>query len=52
MERFVRTGTSRAEGSGLGLAIVGGIARAHGGTVVIDDSTVGARVRLHLPVGG
>ncbi|WP_377640260.1 sensor histidine kinase [Oryzobacter terrae] len=52
MDRFVRTGTSRAEGSGLGLAIVGGIARAHGGSVVVDDTAVGARVRLHLPVGG
>ena len=52
MERFVRAGTSRAEGSGLGLAIVGGIARAHGGEVVVDDTAVGARVRLQLPVGG
>lgn len=52
MERFVRTGSSQAEGSGLGLAIVGGIARAHGGEVVIDDTAAGARVRLRLPVGG
>lgn len=50
--RFVRAGTSRAEGSGLGLAIVDGIARAHHGRVAIDDTDAGARVRIHLPVGG
>ncbi len=52
LERFVRSGTSRADGAGLGLAIVAGIARAHHGEVVIDDTDAGARVRLHLPVGG
>lgn len=50
--RFVRAGTSRAEGSGLGLAIVDGIARAHHGRVLIDDTDAGARVRIHVPVGG
>jgi signal transduction histidine kinase len=52
LDRFVRAGTSRADGSGLGLAIVAGIARGHHGEVVIDDTDAGARVRLHLPVGG
>lgn len=52
LERFVRAGTSRADGAGLGLAIVAGIARAHHGEVVIDDTVAGARVRLHLPVRG
>lgn len=51
-ERFVRAGTSRVEGAGLGLAIVGGIAHAHRGEVVLDDTDAGARFRLHLPVGG
>jgi signal transduction histidine kinase len=50
--RFVRAGTSRAEGSGLGLAIVDSIARAHHGRVMVDDTDAGARVRLHVPVGG
>jgi signal transduction histidine kinase len=52
LQRFVRTGSSRSEGSGLGLAIVAGIARAHGGTVVVDDTDRGARVRIHLPREG
>jgi signal transduction histidine kinase len=50
--RFVRAGTARVGGSGLGLAIVDGIARAHHGKVVVDETNTGARVRLHLPVGG
>ncbi|WP_258059999.1 MULTISPECIES: cell wall metabolism sensor histidine kinase WalK [unclassified Rathayibacter] len=54
LERFVRLDEGRARdagGSGLGLAIVAGIARAHGGRVVVDDSALGgARVEVRVPL--
>jgi CheY-like chemotaxis protein len=37
------------EGTGLGLSISHGIASAHGGTLTLVDSPVGARFRLTLP---
>ncbi|WP_214465646.1 sensor histidine kinase [Microbacterium flavescens] len=52
-ERFVRLDEARsrdAGGSGLGLAIVAEIARAHGGSVRLDDAALGgARFTLSLP---
>ena len=52
-ERFVRLDSARsrdAGGSGLGLAIVAEVAAAHGGSVSVQDSTLGgARFELELP---
>ncbi|PPF12615.1 ATP-binding protein [Rathayibacter sp. AY1A5] len=54
LERFVRLDEGRARdagGSGLGLAIVAGLARAHGGRVVVGDSALGgARVEVRVPL--
>ncbi|QHC74654.1 ATP-binding protein [Rathayibacter sp. VKM Ac-2805] len=54
LERFVRLDEGRtrdAGGSGLGLAIVAGIARVHGGRVVVGDSELGgARVEVRVPL--
>jgi signal transduction histidine kinase len=50
--RFHRTDAARdrdSGGSGLGLAIVQAIATAHGGTVRVAESDVGARLELELP---
>ncbi|MCM1011341.1 MULTISPECIES: sensor histidine kinase [unclassified Brevibacterium] len=49
-DRFNR-GTSDGDGFGLGLSIVEAIARAHGGTVTLDPTEVGAQFRLTLPKG-
>ncbi|MFG1859432.1 sensor histidine kinase [Microbispora bryophytorum] len=54
-ERFVRLDEARRRdsgGSGLGLAISRDIARAHKGTLRIEDSPVGARFVLMLPLVG
>ncbi|MBF8189829.1 HAMP domain-containing protein [Nonomuraea sp. K274] len=51
-ERFTRLDDGRrrdAGGSGLGLAISRDIARSHGGTLFVADSTRGARFVLRLP---
>ncbi|MFC0037156.1 sensor histidine kinase [Actinomadura rayongensis] len=51
-ERFARLKASRekdANGTGLGLPIALQIARAHGGTLRIEDSPKGARFVLRLP---
>ncbi|MGV3713628.1 ATP-binding protein, partial [Pseudolysinimonas sp.] len=52
-ERFVRLDEGRARdagGSGLGLAIVAEIARAHGGSVRVEGSSLGgARFVVTLP---
>jgi signal transduction histidine kinase len=56
LERFVRLDEGRARdagGSGLGLAIVTEIARAHGGTVRVEQAPLGgARFALVLPSAG
>lgn len=54
-ERFVRLDDARDRdrgGSGLGLAIVLGIARAHHGTVRVEDRAPGAHLTVELPVAG
>ncbi|WP_328816945.1 sensor histidine kinase [Nonomuraea cypriaca] len=54
-ERFVRLDESRRRdpgGSGLGLAISRDIARAHHGTLRVEDSPRGARFALRLPLMG
>lgn len=48
-EPFVRRNPHGA-GAGLGLKMVRDIARAHGGDVVIVDSSIGAAFRINLPV--
>ena len=53
-DRFVRLDDARARdtgGSGLGLAIVREIARAHGGSVQVEDAPDlgGARLSVTLP---
>jgi two-component system, OmpR family, sensor kinase len=50
-ERFVRGPSDGSEGSGLGLAIVSDVARAHGGTVVLEHPPQGsgARFVVRLP---
>ena len=52
-ERFTRLEAARSRttgGTGLGLAIARDIAAAHGGTLRIEDSKVGARFVLRLPL--
>lgn len=52
-ERFHRLDDARAAGaggSGLGLAIVSDLAHAHGGTVAVASSAVGARFVVRLPL--
>lgn len=54
-ERFARLDEARNlddGGSGLGLAIVKEIITAHGGTVEVADSAVGARLAIRLPAPG
>jgi signal transduction histidine kinase len=53
-QRFARLDAARymdANGSGLGLAIAREIARAHGGTLTIEDSPRGARFVMRIPCG-
>jgi heavy metal sensor kinase len=51
LERFTRADLARTGGAaGLGLAIVDAIARAHGGSVQVANSSSGALVTLCLPV--
>lgn len=49
--RFYRLPGSRyAGGAGLGLALVAAVARAHGGSVAMEDNAPGARVVVRLPL--
>jgi signal transduction histidine kinase len=52
-ERFTQLGGRHrrdAGGTGLGLAIARDIARAHGGTLCVEDSSRGARFVLRIPL--
>lgn len=52
-ERFGRASVpADDEGFGLGLSIVAAIARAHGGTVTVEDAGPGARFVVTLPAEG
>jgi two-component system nitrogen regulation sensor histidine kinase GlnL len=42
--------TTKAGGAGIGLAVVAEIMQAHGGFVVLDNSTAGATLRLLFPI--
>jgi signal transduction histidine kinase len=48
-DRFVRGEETKATGSGLGLSIVAAIAKAHGGSVMLEPSDRGAWFRIRLP---
>ena len=51
-ERFWRSEGGRKQGragAGLGLAIVAGVAKAHGGTVSVVNTTDGCRFSLYVP---
>jgi len=54
LHRFVRLDEARSRdegGSGLGLSIVDEVVRAHGGSVLIEESPLGgARIQIALPV--
>lgn len=49
-ERMDRDRTSERTGSGLGLAVVRQIVRACNGDVAIEDTPVGTRIVIHLPI--
>jgi signal transduction histidine kinase len=52
-DRFVRLDDSRSRlggGAGLGLPIARDIVVAHGGTIIVDDRTEGAALRIGLPM--
>jgi signal transduction histidine kinase len=52
-DRFVRLDDSRSRlggGTALGLPIAREIVRAHGGTLLVRDSTVGAAMCIRLPL--
>lgn len=49
LQRFFRADSSRTTpGNGLGLSLVAAAARAHGGTVTIEDAEPGLRIRVTL----
>jgi signal transduction histidine kinase len=48
-ERFVRGSGDRGSSSGLGLSIVRAVAESHGGSVIFEDATPGARFVVRLP---
>jgi K+-sensing histidine kinase KdpD len=49
-EAAVRGTSTSAAGQGLGLAIARGIVTAHGGTIVVEPSAVGATLLVTLPI--
>ncbi len=42
-------GSARPGGTGLGLAIASELVRAHGGTIRLVDSNIGATFRIEIP---
>jgi signal transduction histidine kinase len=51
-EPFYRADDARTDaGAGLGLAVSRAIVEAHGGSIWLEDATVGTRVRFRLPAG-
>ena len=49
-EPFYRAdGARTTDGAGLGLAVPRAIVEAHGGSIWLEDATVGTRVRFRLP---
>ena len=53
LKRFVRLEASRTRpGTGLGLSLVAAVARAHHGTVRLEDNGPGLRVVVSLPLAG
>jgi two-component system OmpR family sensor kinase len=52
-ERFVRLEPARSGGAGLGLPIARWIAEAHGGSLMLaESSSAGSRFVVRLPVSG
>lgn len=50
LQRFFRAETSRkTPGNGLGLSLVAAVARAHGGSVTVEDAEPGLRMIIVLP---
>lgn len=50
LQRFFRAEASRTTpGNGLGLNLAAAVARAHGGTVEVEDAAPGLRISLRLP---
>jgi signal transduction histidine kinase len=49
-EPFYRADSARSDaGAGLGLAVSRAIVEAHGGTIWLEEASIGARVRFRLP---
>jgi signal transduction histidine kinase len=45
-------GSARSGGTGLGLPIAAELVRLHGGTIVLEDTSVGSRFRIDIPDRG
>ncbi len=52
-DAFYRADDARTDGgAGLGLAVSRAIVEAHGGSIWLEDATIGTRVRFRLPADG